>query len=578
MGDMRRTHADHRNAGTGTFDHVVVGGGSAGSALAHRLSADPRHRVLVLEAGRPDRRWDPLIAMPAALGFPVGRARYDWCYRTEAEPLMNGRRMRQPRGRILGGSSSINGMMYQRGHPADYDRWAAETGDPSWDYAHCLPYYRRLEQCLADDPGAVRGHNGPQVLERGPARGPLFDAFFAAAREAGYDVRDDVNDHVQEGFASLDRTIHRGRRLSAARAYLHPVRSRPNLVVRCRALVTRIVFTGRRAVGVRYRDPSGAEHEVRGGEIILAAGAIATPQLLQLSGVGRAQELRSLGVDVVVDLPAVGEHLQDHLAVHLQHACRLPVSLTPMRERRNWPGMAVQWLVRGTGPGATNHFEAGGFVRSDPALEQPDLMLAFAPLAMRSEGAARIDGHGYQLHLSVMRSDARGTVKIRSRDVAVHPVIQVNYLSGPGDRRTWVRALALARGLLGQPAFTEFDAGEVLPGPAFHTEEQILNWVASTAQTGLHPACTARMGTGPDSVVGPADLRVHGIAGLRVIDASAMPSLGNANTYAPTMMLAEKAGDLVLGNTPLPPEPVPAPPPSRPLRHGSGLAGDQPDR
>ncbi len=534
------------------YDYVIVGGGSAGSALAHRLSADPGSQVLVLEAGATDHRWDPMITMPAALGFPVSNPRYDWCYTTEPEPLMHGRRMRQPRGKVLGGSSSINGMMYQRGHPADYDEWAAITGDPGWDYAHCLPYFQRHERSLGPDPTGVRGSDGPQVLERAPAEGPLFDAFFAAARQAGHDVRPDVNDSVQEGFAPLDRTIHRGRRMSAARAYLYPIRDRANLEIRCNVLVSRILFDGTRAVGVAFRGAKGEEQHVLAGEVVLAAGAFATPQVLQCSGVGAADLLGELGIPVVADLPAVGENLQDHLAVHIQHACRQPVSLLSVRQRRHQPAIALKWLLSGKGAGATNHLEAGGFIRSSDARDRPDLMLAFAPLAMRSEEGAQIDGHGYQLHLGVMRSEARGTVRIRSANPGVAPAIRVNYLSGADDRERWVDGLAKARQLLNQPAFADLDAGEVLPGPAVEDGDQILDWVSRSAQTGLHPACTARMGHGPGTVVDPSDMRVHGLTGLRIVDASAMPLLGNANTYAPTMVLAERAADLVLGNTPLP--------------------------
>lgn len=534
------------------YDYVIVGGGSAGSALANRLSADPSNRVLVLEAGRVEHRWDPIVTMPAALGFPVGNPRYDWCYATEPEPHMHGRRMRQPRGKILGGSSSINGMLYQRGHPGDYDRWAVETDDPGWDYAHLLPYFQRHEHVLGPDPDAVRGHAGLQYLERGKAQGPLFAAFFAAAREAGHDVRADTNDHRQEGISPYDRMIHHGRRLSASRAYLHPVRKRANLHVRSGIQVGRVLMDRMRAVGVSFRSGSSPEERVLGGEIVLCAGAIATPQVLQMSGIGPKAVLERVGVAVLADLPAVGENLQDHLAVHLQHACTQPVSEVAMRQKRRWPGIAAQWLLHGTGPGASNHLEAGGYLRSDPGQDRPDIMLAFAALAMRSEEGAQVDGHGYQLHVGVMRSEARGSVHIRSANPAVHPAIRFNYLSGAGDRDRWVNGVAAARALLAQPAFHALDGGEVLPGPGVDDPGSVMDWVSRAAQTGLHPTSSARMGHGDDSVIDPGDLRVHGLASLRVVDASAMPSITNANTYAPTMALAERAADLILGNTPLP--------------------------
>ena len=452
-------------------------------------------------------------------------------------------------------------MMYQRGNPADYDQWGAETGEPGWDYAHLLPYFQRHEHVFTPDPDNIRGHAGPQYLDRGDVDGPLFDAFFAAAGQAGLRVADTVNDHVQEGVAPADRMIHHGRRHSAARAYLHPIRKRPNLEVRSGIQVGRVLMMGTRAVGIAYRRGSGAEERVLGGEIVLCAGAMGTPQVLQLSGIGPKAVLERVGVPVVADLPAVGENLQDHLAVHVQHRCTQPVSLVAMRQKHRWPLIAAQWLLSGTGPGASNHLEANGFFRSDDAQDRPDIMISFAALAMRSEEGAQVDGHGYQMHLSVMRSEARGSVHIRSANPAVHPAIRLNYLSGASDQERWVRGVALGRKLLAQPAFQDFDGGEVLPGPDVREPDQIMEWVARAAQTGLHPGCTARMGRDDNSVVDPTDMRVHGLSGLRVVDASAMPSLTNGNTYAPTMVLAEKAADLVLGNTPLPAAQVPARPP-----------------
>jgi choline dehydrogenase len=542
-----------------TYDYVIVGGGSAGSALANRLSADPTTRVLVLEAGIADHRWDPIINMPAALGFPVGNPRYDWCYATEPEPNMGGRRMRQPRGKVLGGSSSINGMMYHRGHPADFDQWAAETGEPGWDYAHLLPYFKRHEHVLASDPDGIRGHAGPQFLEPGHATGPIFEAFFAAARQAGHRVACTINDHVQEGVAPAERMIYRGRRLSASRAYLSPIRARANLEVRCGVQVGRVLLEGTRAVGVSFRRGSGAEERVFAGDIVLCSGAMGTPHVLQLSGIGPRRVLERVGVPVVADLP-VGENLEDHLAVHMQHRCAKPVSLMAMRKKYRWPAIAARWLLTGTGPGATNHLEATGFFRSDETQDRPDILMSFAALAMRSEEGAVVDGHGYQMHVGVMRSEARGSVHLRSANPAVHPSIRVNYLSGSSDRHRWIRAVELARDLLSQRAFAELDGGEVLPGPGVVDPDQVMTWVSRAAQTGLHPACTARMGCGENSVVDARDMRVHGITGLRVADASAMPSLTNGNTYAPTMALAEKAADLILGNTPLSPADVPAGP------------------
>jgi choline dehydrogenase len=540
-----------------SYDFIIVGGGSAGCALANRLSADPAHRVLVLEAGRPDYRWDVFIHMPAALTFPIGSRFYDWQYESEPEPEMHGRRIYHARGKVLGGSSSINGMIFQRGNPLDYARWAASPGLANWDYPHCLPYFKRMETCLA---GAdeFRGGTGPLVLERGPADNPLFGAFFEAVQQAGYQLTTDVNGYRQEGFAPFDRNVHRGRRLSAARAYLHPVLHRPNLTVRCRAMVTRIVLDGTRVTGVEYRTggASGQRHEASAAEVILCGGAINSPQLLQLSGIGSPAVLEPAGVAVRHDLPGVGENLQDHLEVYVQYGCKQPVSVAPALKMRNRPLVGARWLFLRSGPGATNHFEGGGFARSNDDVAYPNLMFHFLPIAIRYDGSAPAGGHGYQVHIGPMNSDARGTVRITSADPAVKPALRFNYLSTDTDRREWVEAITVARHILNQPAMAPYNAGELSPGPEVQTPEQILEWVRRDGETALHPSCTCAMGTGPTSVTDPASLRVHGLEGLRVVDASVMPFITNGNIYAPVMMIAEKAADLILGNTPLAPADV----------------------
>jgi choline dehydrogenase len=530
-----------------TYDYVIVGGGSAGCALANRLSSDPSTRVLVLEAGRPDYRFDAFIHMPAALAFPIGNKYYDWKYESEPEPHMHGRRVYHARGKVLGGSSSINGMIFQRGNPLDYERWAAEPGLEQWDYAHCLPYFKRMDTCRAGA-DASRGGDGPLVLERGPAESPLFEAFFDAVQEAGYPLTEDVNGRQQEGFAKFDRTIHHGRRLSAARAYLHPVLGRPNLELRCRAFVEGIVFEGTRAVGVQV----GGE-VVRANEVILCGGAINSPQLLQLSGVGNAHELDELGVGVVHDLPGVGENLQDHLEVYVQYSCTQPVSVQPALKKWKRPFIGAQWLFFRSGPGATNHFEAGGFVRSNDDVAYPNLMFHFLPVAIRYDGTSPAGEHGYQVHVGPMYSDARGSVRITSTDPRIHPALRFNYLSTDQDRREWLEAVRVARRILSQPAFDPFNGGEISPGPAVETDAEVLDWVARDAETALHPSCTCRMGADKRSVVDPSSMRVHGVDGLRVVDASVFPYVPNGNIYAPVMMVAEKAADLILGNTPLAP-------------------------
>jgi choline dehydrogenase len=532
------------------YDFIIVGGGSAGCALAARLSEDSAARVLVLEAGRPDSWWDLYIHMPAALSFPIGNRFYDWKYESEPEPYMNGRRIYHARGKVLGGSSSINGMIFQRGNPLDYERWAADPGLEGWDYAHCLPYFKRMETCLA---GADewRGGDGPLPLERGPAKGPLFDAFFEAVQEAGYPLTDDVNGFRQEGFAKFDRNIRNGRRVSAARAYLHPAMSRPNLEVRTRAFVERIVFEGTRAVGVQVDGRT-----IGAGEVILCGGAINSPQLLQLSGIGAADHLSTLDISVVHDLPGVGENLQDHLEVYVQRSSKLPVTVAPAYKWRNRPLVGAKWLFFKSGPGATNHFEAGGFIRSNDDVAYPNVMFHFLPIAVRYDGTAP-QGHGYQLHVGPMYSDARGSLKITSSNPRVHPVLRFNYLSTQQDRREWVESVRAARSILGQAAFAPFDGGELSPGASVETNEQILDWVARDAETALHPSCTAKMGVDATAVVDPRTMRVHGTDGLRVVDASVFPYVTNGNIYAPVMMVAEKAADLIRGDTPLPPEEVP---------------------
>ncbi len=553
------------------YDYVIVGGGSAGSALGNRLSSDPGTRVLVLEAGRTDTKLDPFIHMPAALPYPIGNRLYDWKYTSEPEPHMGGRTVYHARGRVLGGSSSINGMIFQRGNPLDYERWAADAGMEQWDYAHCLPYFKRMETTTAGA-DAWRGGAGPLVLERGPASSPLFGAFFEAVQQAGHPLSDDVNGYRQEGFAPFDRNVSRGRRLSASQAYLHPVMSRPNLDVHTLAQVTGLRIAreagGPRVTGVDYVrgvGRRGARRSVVAGEVVLCGGAINSPQLLQLAGIGDPELLKRLDIDVIADLPGVGANMQDHLEVYLQHAAKQPVSIAPWLKHRHKPRIGAEWLFGRRGVGASNHFEAGGFLRSNDRVDYPNLMFHFLPIAIRYDGTRPAGEHGYQVHIGPMYSDVRGNLKIRSTDPFEHPALRFNYLSTENDRREWIEMVRAARNILEQPAFAPFSAGEISPGPDVSTDQEIIDWVARDAETALHPSCTARMGTGEDAVVDPTTMRVHGVDGLRVVDASVMPYVTNGNIYAPVMMLAEKAADLIAGNTPLAPEHVPF------YRHGTGM-------
>ena len=535
------------------YDYIIVGGGSAGSALANRLSENPAHRVLVLEAGRPDYKWDVFIHMPAALAFPIGSKFYDWKYESEPEPHMNNRRIYHARGKVLGGSSSINGQIWQRGNPLDYERWSKDEGMSSWDFAHCLPYFKKMENCLADQSNIFRGNNGPLKLERGPVKGPLFAAFFKATEQAGYPRTDDVNGYRQEGFAAFDRNVYRGRRLSAARAYLYPVIKRANLSVKTRAHVTKVLFDGTTATGVEVVI-KGKKQIFNSREVILCGGAINTPQILQLSGIGDEKDLAPLGIKMVHHLPGVGANLQDHLEVYVQYKCKQPVTQQPITQFWRRPFIGAAWLFFRRGPGATNQFEAGGFTRSNNDVAYPNLMFHFLPLAIRYDGTGDTRGHGYQVHVGPMYSDSRGWLKIKSSDPFEKPAIQFNYLSTNEDRREWVEAVKTARNILTQPAMADYNAGESSPGASVASDEQILEWVRKDAETALHPSCTAKMGSDAMSVVDPETMKVYGVEGLRICDASVFPYVPNGNIYAPVMMVAEKAADLILGNTPLAPQ------------------------
>ncbi len=528
-----------------TYDYIIVGGGSAGCVLANRLSANPEHQVLVLEAGRPDHKLDFRIHMPAALTYLLTDSTYNWLYESEPEPHMHNRKIAQPRGKVIGGSSCINGMIYIRGNAMDYEKWAGFDGLESWSYKHCLPYFRKCETRLS---GADKYHgsNGPLNVSTAKCNNPLFDAFFKATEQAGYPHTDDVNGYQQEGFGVFDQNIYRGRRYSAARAYLHPVKQRENLTIITGATANRVLFDGKTAIGVEY-NKRGKTVSVYGQEIISCGGAINSPKLLQLSGIGNQDELQQLGIHSVHHLPGVGENLQDHLELYVQYACKKPVSLYPALKWYNQPKIGFDWLFKRQGDAATNHFEAGGFVRSNTTVTYPNLQFHFLPLAIRYDGSAPRNGHGFQLHVGPMNTDVRGHVKITSKDPDQRPAILFNYLSTAQERKEWIEAIKVSRNIIAQPAFDELRGEELAPGSQVQSDQEILDFVAREGESAYHPSCTCKMGY-DDMAVVDSELRVHGVKNLRVVDASVFPAITNGNLYAPTIMVAEKAADIILGN------------------------------
>ncbi|MBO6560105.1 MAG: choline dehydrogenase [Nisaea sp.] len=530
-------------------DFVIVGSGSAGAVMADRLSADGKHSVIVIEFGGTDM--GPFIQMPAALSYPMNMSRYDWGYQSEPEPHLGGRRLACPRGKVIGGSSSINGMVYVRGHARDFDHWE-EQGARGWAYKDVLPYFERMETSHGGQDG-WRGTDGPLHVSRGPRRNPLYHAFVEAGRQAGFELTEDYNGEKQEGFGPMEMTVHQGRRWSAANAYLKPALKRSNLTL-VNGLARKVTFDGKRATGVEISRGGSVETITANREVILAASSINSPKLLKLSGIGPAVELAGHGIEVLADRPGVGANLQDHLELYIQQECTQPISLYSKLNLFSKGLIGLEWLLFKSGLGATNHFESAAFLRSKPGVEYPDIQYHFLPVAIRYDGKAPAKSHGFQAHVGPMRSKSRGSVTLRSADPLDPPAIRFNYMSHADDWADFRHCIRLTREIFGQQAFDPFRGREIAPGDHVASDEALDDFIRDAVESAYHPCGTCRMGPADDpmAVVDPEN-RVIGVEGLRLADSSIFPRIPNGNLNGPSIMVGEKASDHILGKAPLAP-------------------------
>ena len=532
------------------YDFIVIGSGSAGSVLANRLSADAKHTVLVLEYGGSDR--GPLIQMPSALSYPMNMGTYNWGFESQPEPHLNNRRLVTPRGKVMGGSSSINGMVYVRGHARDFDTWAS-MGAAGWAYADVLPYFKRQENVEGGD-HTWRGHDGPLYVKKGLLQNPLYQAFIDAGRQAGYPMTRDYNGHQQEGFAAMEMTVHKGLRWSAANAFLWPAIRQGRVDIKTKAYARRILLEGKKAVGVEYERGGKVDKVFAKREVIVCASTINSPAILQRSGIGAPAVLEAAGVDLVHALPGVGENLHDHLEIYLQHRSLQPITLNGQLGYVNKAKIGLQWILFGTGLGATNHFESCGFIRSHAGIDYPNIQFHFLPAAMRYDGTAAFRGHGFQVHVGPMRTKSRGHVRITSPEVRANPKILFNYMGHDDDWQEFRACVRLARELFTQDAMKPYAGEEIQPSASVQSDDEIDAFIRDHSESAYHPCGTCKMGavTDPLAVVDP-QCRVIGMENLRVVDSSIMPQITNGNLNAPTIMIAEKAADHILGKEVLAP-------------------------